>query len=377
MLNEIGEYEQYTYSLTPQEIERHKDTRLKYLPLIKRDLSGLERAMTIVARHFMFDVLHCDSDSRLSDADFEELREILRAWCGFNSENAPRSPLPEDFKGWLVKYIQRTFLTEKVQTCREKLSCCGSDNLTNALSEQFEKILNQEDVKALKESLNELDYLKSSHNAELKEIGDEPGQIIEVLKTIIKLSEKNKYFSKSVFGAVGSQEKGNFRCITYDKIIANAFLAGKLRRYYLTCDEDLFGTKKIVKNIKNNKALSVPDMNMVLKITAEYLLKRRYTSQNYTEVNGLGIMNWLKGVRKPEQFNLDSYILADSKENIFESVTVNGIQAKKIRLHSQWIKHFQLVEDGNDATDEALGQIFFSDTGYSEHLCKNVRYAEM
>ena len=76
LLNEIGEYEQYTLSI--EELLSCKNRRLERYNLIKNALSGLERAMTIIARHFIF-------GTSVGFNEFE-LREILKAWCGFKHE---------------------------------------------------------------------------------------------------------------------------------------------------------------------------------------------------------------------------------------------------------------------------------------------------
>ena len=354
MLNEIGEYAQYT--LSPQEIAACEYPRLKYFTLIKREFSGLERAMTIVARHFLF------NDPPASE---DELREILRAWCGFKNE---AQNLPPHFDGWLVAYIRHAFLLEKINTCREKISALESADLQAALIDLLEKF-SADDVS----ELPKLESILVAHGGALKNFSDELKQIVTLLKARIKLSTKNKNFSKSLFG--GLNEKGDtpFRAITYDRVIANALLAGKLRRYYLVCDDDLFREKKI---LKGTRKLLATDADMVLKMTAEYLLQRRRTAQEFTETNDSNLMNWLVGSRKPENFARDSYVFADGGEKIFDlrKVNLGGINALKIKLHPEWTKHFSLVEDGGADVASSLGRIFFSDAGSSEPLRQGVLY---
>ena len=340
--------------------------RLKYFTLIKREFSGLERAMTIVARHFLFEG---GEEARLEEA---ELKEILKAWCGF--KNAAETPLPSHFNGWLVNYIRRTFLDDKIKSCREKLSLLESEDLREMLNDLFNKISAQESGVEIVKHLAALESFKANHGADLKKIGYEPTQIAALLKALIKLSDKNKNFSKNLFGSLTAAGDIPFRAITYDRIIANALLAGKLRRYYLTCDEELFQTKKI---LKGSKKLSATDEDMVLKMTAEYLLQRQYTSQEFTETNDSNIMNWVTGARKPENFDRESYVLAETSENIFEvrKVNLSGINALKIKLNPHWVNHFRLIEDGTEGTDSILERIFFSDAGSSEPLRRGVKYS--
>lgn len=365
MLNEIGEYEHYT--LTPQEIAACEYPRLKYFTLIKRDFSGLERALTIVARHFLF----ADNAPRTSDSELDELREILKAWCGFR--NAARN-LPPNFDGWLVTYIRYAFLNEKINSCREKISRLKSVDLQATLTDLLEKFSAQDNLEEFSEPLAKLESLVTTQCDELEDMMEGLKQIVTLLRAQIKLSLKNKNFSKNLFGSLNQQGDTPFRAITYDRIIANALLAGKLRRYYLVCDDELFRAKKI---LKGTRKLSATDADMVLKMTAEYLLQRRHTSQEFTETNDSNLMNWLVGSRKPENFARDSYVFADSGEKIFEVLKVNlgGINALKIKLHPKWTSHFILAEDGTGDVDSIFGRIFFSDAGSSELLRESVKYS--
>ena len=334
MLNEIGEYKQYT--LSPEELAACKNRRLKQYTLIKQKFGGLERAMTIIARHFIFKTSVVDFDEKAE----KELREILKAWCGFKHE--AKTSLPEHFEGWLNNYI-RIFLSEKVQSYLDA-----------------EK--NPTDLKSAIENIS----LNNAPTAEIKNL----------LGALDKLSKKNTIFSKSLFGGLDAKGDTPFRAITYDKVIANALLAGKLRRYYLVCDEELFQTKKIFKSDKRDKKLSAKDKDMVLKMTAEYLLQRRYTSQEFVATNNANIINWLSVPEKSERLAIKrgNYLLAETEEKIFEiGDEIEGLGVTKIKLCHEWKKHFSLVED-DDNLDSKLGRIFFSDIGSGEFLKENVRY---
>ncbi|MBD3878570.1 MAG: hypothetical protein SR1Q5_02640 [Quinella sp. 1Q5] len=365
MLNEIGEYEQYT--LSPQKIDACEYPRLKYFTLIKRDFSGLERALTIVARHFLFD----DDTPRTSDSELGELREILKSWCGFPNE---AHNLPPHFDGWLVTYIRHAFLNDKINSCREKISRLESVDLQATLTDLLEKFSSQDGHEEFSEPLARLESLMAANGDELDDMMEGLKQIVTLLRARIKLSVKNKNFSKNLFGSLNQQGDTPFRAITYDRIIANALLAGKLRRYYLVCDDELFRSKKI---LKGTRKLSATDADMVLKMTAEYLLQRRHTSQEFTETNDSNLMNWIVGSRKPENFVRDSYVFADSGAKIFEvrKVNLGGINALKIKLHPKWTSHFILAEDGTGDVDSISGRIFFSDAGSSEPLREAVKYS--
>ena len=92
MLNEILEFEQYT----KRPITEGKG-RLKYVTLLKEKLGGIERAMTVIARHYIFDG---KSGNKFNAEEEEKVREILKAWCGFNTA------VEVDEKDWLKNYIK-------------------------------------------------------------------------------------------------------------------------------------------------------------------------------------------------------------------------------------------------------------------------------
>lgn len=340
MLNEIGEYEQYT--LSPEKLLACKNRRLKHCN-IKNNFSGLERVMTIIARHFIF-----DTPVGLNEV---ELREILKAWCGFNHE--AKTPLPEHFDGWLNNYIKCVLAFESARDCLKYESI--PTNL-KIVDRNFD----------VKEFLAALENFKFNNDDVPKRIKENTGKIKNLLKALDELPKKNITFSKNVFGNFNAKGDNPFRAITYDRIIANALLAGKLRCYRLACDEELFKTEII---FKDGKKLSAKDKDIILKMTAEYLLQRRNRNQEFIVTNNANMMNWLAG-EKPDCSKRESYAFAGTKEKLFEIIKIEGINAIKVKLHPEWARHFRLIEDGIDAK---WGRIFFSDNGSSEFLKENIQ----
>ena len=204
-----------------------------------------------------------------------------------------------------------------------------------------------------------------------KRVKENTEKFKNLLQILDKLPQKNKNYSRNVFDEFKSNDKNNFRAITYDRIIANALLEGKLRCYYLTCDEELFETEKIR---KDGKKLSAKDKDTVLKMTAEYLLQRRNSEQEFIVLNQANMMNWFAG-EKPDYFSknskksgkipIEGYVLAETKEKLFEFNKIEGINSTKLKLHPELAKHFRLIEDG---TDVKWWRIFFSDNGTSDLL---------
>ncbi|MBQ6298297.1 MAG: hypothetical protein IJK81_11550 [Selenomonadaceae bacterium] len=341
MLNEFGEYEQYT--LSSEKLRNCKNRRLKYYN-VKNSFSGLERLMTIITRHFIF---HTPVGS-----DEDELREILKAWCGFNHK--AKTILPEHFNGWLNNYIKRVLAFETACECFQYESLLGD------LKPVIEKLLNDRDFD-IKEPLAILENFKFTNDDVPKRLKENTGKLKNLLKALDDFPNKGKNFSKNLFGVLNAEGDTPFRAITYDRIIANALLAGGLRCYCLACDEELFQTNII---LKDGKKLSLKkDKDIILKMTAEYLLQRRDSNQEFIVTNNANMMNWLTG-EKPDYSKRESYAFAETNEKLFEIIKIEGINVTKVKLHSEWAKHFRLIEDG----DEKQGRIFFSDNGSSEPL---------
>lgn len=346
MLNEIGEYEQYIIS--KKDLLNCKNRRLKYFN-IKNGFSGLERIMTIITRHFIFDTP--------VGFDENELREILKAWCGFNHK--AKTSLSEHFKGWLNNYIKHVLLFETARDCFKFESLLGD------LKPVIKKFLTGRDFE-VKESLAILGNFNFTNDDVPKRLKENTEKLKNLLKVIDKFPDKGKVYSKNLFGVLNAEGDTPYRAITYDKIIANALLAGKLRCYLLACDEELFETKII---LKDGKKLSAKDKDIILKMTAEYLLQRRFSNQEFIVTNDANMRNWLSG-EKPDCSKRERYTFAQTKEKLFEIIKIEGIKAIKVKLHTEWAKHFRLIEEGIDAK---WGRIFFSDNGTSEPLKESVQ----
>ena len=288
MLNEIGEFEQYTAPLdgkTP--FENH---RLKYFTLIKKNFAGLERAMTIIARKLIF------GDSDCPKLDVADVKKCLRAWCGFKKETHPLVQ-----PGWLPDFIKQQYPT--------------------------------------------------------------------ATEALVALSYKENHFENSVFDF----EENNFRSITYDRIIANALLRGKLKRYYLLTGQSSPFEGVTFEGKKLNKSKS----ELALKLTAFYLLQSLLSDQKWMTFNKLNFMNWLSAKRSdPDKWKLEQFFFcADEKpEALFEicTVIVRNAKVAKLRVNQNWIANFRLVEEAELNNPENAGRIFFSDSGGTAPLEENL-----
>lgn len=374
MLNEIGEYKQYTVSL--ESLGNFENHRLKYYTLIKNTFAGLERALTIIARQQIFG----DSDKPQNfDVDF--IKDCLRSWCGFNTVGSETQET-QDLKDWLPNYIRNNFLRE----CLDKLAeyKLPYQNLDREFRQILDKLSEEKDIEQMKIILKELKSFQDKNKSQpwvndLKTETERMGKIIEKLG---ELALRAALFDKGLF-TVRVDNANTFRAIYYDRVIANALLLGKLRNYCLMSTNS-FDVRKFTNKKVSGKKVSEEQLDMVLKITAFYLLQKRFSDQKFVTFNNLNMLNWLSTQTKPEKWELEEYrffVNPDNTENsswepIFEFQNLNGkLKWKKISLHEEWLKKFHLIEYKDDDELERCiydlnkgEQIFFSNNGSSEAL---------
>lgn len=352
MLNELGEYNQYAAAL--HSFPDFAGHRLKYFTLIKNGFSGLERALTIIARRHIF----ADAE-QYSTFDEEHVKDILRAWCGFEF----RSEVPAHLVNHLPEYIKQNFLSSCLNECRLKSKDFSDDESYPALLNFLEKS-NSESLTALLAAKKNSPLLKAM-NTDLE-------RAKKILAALDTLSGKKRAFDRTIFNVL-ADDGDEYRAIKYDRIIANALFFGKLRNYVLVCERDPFTTslKKITASKPAGKNLLPSQQDLVLKLTAVYLLQRRYSDQDFVTFNELNLISWLATETKPENLHLDKFIFGETGENLFETRLINGVNVKKLRIHPDWLKHFQLVENVESNGYENLGRIFFTDSGAAKPLVRS------
>ena len=356
MLDEMKEYVAYT--LPVETFASGKPCRLKYSTLIKSDFSGLERAMTIIARHALHD-----------GADTEETREILKAWCGFaHREDVPRARM---LNGWLSRYIRHAFLGTALKECDELFG--GTDSGDSVDEEFFSTVhkIHRDDpvgelVKKTASLVTNCRNPEKSHSITIKKIS-------ACAKALEELGHKARYFTKSPFQPEysGGKKGHDLRQISYDKVIANALSQGSLKRYYLICREDPFTVDTIRKftprDKEKGKSISKhTEKDVILKFTAAFLLRRQGTGQEYAPINMKDVANWVS-LQDPKFEDLCKYRLADTKEELFKFATVGG-NVKKMTLAKRWAELFELVEEKRFSSEKYRGRIFYSDPGVGVSL---------
>lgn len=353
MLNEIREYEEYTLPI--ESLSNVENPRLKFFSLIKKSFSGLERALTIIARHYIND--------ETAELDEEKIKNHLRLWIGFEVVDSKNNIIAENPNGWLNNYIRKVFLEKYLQECYNKCA-------------EFKKVYDisaADEIDDLMEKKNSLPNFDSD-----KDLSLNVGRVKHVITALYDLRYRAKLFENPMFNTenekvTASKPGNNFKQITYDLILANAFNLDTLKRYYLVCKEEPF-QKLINYSEKKSKGtkLEVDDEDLILKIVAMYLLQQLNSSciQEYVYINKMEIYNWLLD---KTNFELEKYRFQLSNEEIFYESIIGG-NVKKIKIHPEFRSIFKIVEEMEFDKSENNGRIFFSDFGAGSHLEKNKRY---
>lgn len=181
---------------------------------------------------------------------------------------------------------------------------------------------------------------------------------------------KNKQFARGIF-PVDCKSDNDLNAIRYDHILSEAFRMGRLRRYYLVCDEEpqsLMQTE--IKKLSDTNSLAnlrKGDLDSILKITAYYLLQRGNSDQEYIFVTMTDVCNWI------------SRNAQNSRKQCFSRYYFRGVEPliayrdmannrSKLSINGEWIGHFSIVEANEWKTDKDGKHYFMSDGGYSKSL---------
>lgn len=369
MLNEFQEFQQY---VMPMEFLTEPSTRrLKYATLSKGPLSGLERAMTTIARWFIFK----DNDT-INNFDEDSVKEALKAWCGF--EHNSNIAGIELLNGWFNRYIRQLFLKEALEDCNAKLnSVLGAISTNNILTDILKNISADDTIMALTESKKLLEDAEKEIKQTVTEkiIKNDLAKIKHVISILNALENKSRQFNKSVYSS-NCMVKNDYKAITYERIIANAFHFGKLEQFYLLCDTYPFELELIRKQTKTKTKIKDSDQDLILKATALYLLQKQYSDQEYVYFNQADLANWLLKKADPDKFELNKYWLIAPDEPLFDTITING-NITKLKIHPKWTEKFKIVRSCDIDKPENQGRIFYSDPGCSDFLQCNEKYKEL
>lgn len=394
MLNEIKEFEQYTYSLESAKPEK----RLKQNTLCA-DLSGIARAMTVIARKSFFE----NSGPERIDI----VRNDLQLWCG-DPKGEPEKASEGFASAWLPEYMVKILGEEKALAFEYYLmETEGLDSLPRyrEVCDTYKDIRAGFNTKTFQVAGKRREIMDKAQMLQMycKELGVDEQQrkktssmyapVFRVLRALNLLSGKYgaKGFNKNIFSTdLNRTEKNDYKKIMYDKIIADAIAAGPLKRYYLVCEnDDLSGIRHTTKKLKsflfrNNGVMekwSNPTKvkaDLIKKTVAAFLLeqKLRHADNQYegtAPVNLTDISNWLAGSTGTD--NLLAFDIEDRPLFIFD--TTDNVAA--IGIDNQWMEMCGwkvLPEDELDAyISEHPRAVYYSDPGAGQYLQKQVRYS--
>lgn len=349
MLNEIREYEEYTYDLDKTACA---PKRIKYNVLTKGlngESSGIgcgiESILSIIARHFLFDF---NDLGALANAYAAECAVL--AWLGSGAGGEKMSALSaevrneiESIMGWYPRYIEKVLIPE-----REELIKQNQDN--------------REKQKSLKKNI---DLLKS---------------ILDNLD-----GEKFRRDLEKTAWSYGFSGKNDYKKLFIEKVVANASARGPLKRYYLLCkDPDLDSViLKEQPRRKPKEGLTQRDKyeDLYLRLIAAYLLSDRLTRSDtatgnrFVPVNLTELSGWAMTDKK-----LANDKIPDCFEGI-ELITLNN-QQSKLRFDHKWFAKcgWMLVDDSENDDElekylkEQPGLCYWKDPGACVPLIKNAKY---
>lgn len=394
MLNEIKEYEQYTY---PLDVE-HPAIRLKHKTLCN-ELSGTARAMTIVARKSIFD--HNDPER------IEHAKNDLQVWCG-DPEGNPDKASEEIVFSWLPDYMIKHLGEEKALRFEEYLMTEPGLNAFPRYSEVcslFKDIHAGFNIDTYRDKGNRKQLMDKAKLLRLycKELGEDEAQrkktsgsyapIYRVINALNILNGRygKQGYNKELFNVNPDRtEKNDFKKIMYDKIIADAIAAGSLKRYYLICEKSDFS--KI--SVQTEKKTSYPftkrnkdgswseptkkKADLIMKTVAAFLLEQEARDaediyDGFVPVNLTDIANWLAGSTGTDM--LKSFSI--ESRPLFTFDAIDNVAA--IGIDPEWMKScgWRII------TDDSLGSCiaehsdveFYSDFGAGKLMKKGVRYS--
>lgn len=403
MLNEIKEFEQYTCPVTSIK-DNAIEPRLKFNTLIEKKRAGMARALTIIARHFIFakqDYKTAFSNNGVFNDD--SIVDALKSWCGLKGEK--EIDLFE--QDWLKRYVFHVFFEKYLNESKElyKSNYELSTLLETIKEVPKDKLVAQLKKLKVKETID--NYRKTIEKDKKqkgkKEQADSLGRLASTIDFLVSYEKDfnpakplftngtKKATKKTASAKIKVDYLNDLKAIKFGSIIATALNTGALKRYYLVCKADPIG---YVRKGKNNskigatakkRALVNNCRDIILKATASYLLQREYSNpeyvQDYVVFNRQDLINWLTvtELKTPDLLKY-KFVTKDGNQNtepIFEFMTIAG-NTTKMKINPLWLETlgFKLVEEHNIDKPDNQGLIFYSDWGSGMYLVEEKRYED-
>ena len=403
MLNEIKEYEQYTYLMD----SRHPAIRLKHKNLCN-DLSGTARAMTIIARKSIFDQGE-QGRERITRAKAD-----LQLWCGDpkgNPDDASEGIVFAWLPNYMIIQLGEIKALEFENYLMDNEVSLGKSPRYSEVCALFKDVHADFNIETylIKDNWKQLMDKAERLHLYYKELGDgeQRGKTTDsyapfhsVIKALNKLSIRYgvKGYKKKMFVEDPRKtEKNDFKKIMYDKIIADAIVSGPLKRYYLVCrnadfseivyesvskDKTTVTARQLFTKSKMKKGeFSEPTKkkaDLIMKTIAAFLLEQEFRDTDclydgFVPVNLTDIANWLAGSSGTgilKSFRIKS-------RPLFKFEDIDNVAA--ISIDAEWMNSCGWRIISEECLDSFLSAYpdadFYSDFGAGQFMRKGVRYS--
>ena len=330
MLNELIEFKQYTFdigSFNPADPKAVKP-RLNHRNICNK-LSGIERAMTIIARYYYYNYY---SETKQKPPVVQEriafVRDVLKTWCGA-SEQCPAALI--HLQNWLPRYIKNVLIAEKLKLFEQPNKVLFSSDSQVEIELWVREFKTACDFEQRGKALVKLHDLTKQYPEYIAAIMS----INRLESALLDLRGKKTEFSKRVFIPYISDDEASkwtndYKKITYDGIIANAINGGPLSNLVLVCDGDLFAPIR-----KKKGRLLDADKDRIQKMLVAFLLNRTNANQVSAVINKSDIANWCEGDPKMDKADYEKYLF--SGEQLF-SVHLVGSNVAKLTIPKEYIE---------------------------------------
>lgn len=350
MLNETLEYKQYTCRLDGGD---PVTARLKHKTLTP-DLKGINRAMTIVARHFLFPA---DNSPAVGKDELMALaRAAVAAWCGHGQLPEHASEELRSIDWWLPRYMTVILAKDKMQKLKDPKIASGLSDKENTILDLFQAASEHCTSSCAKKYSDCLD----SAGRLLPKTGQSgTSEINNIIKAMITLRNSATIFPHAHFAESDDSQKNDRNAITYERVLGNAVRLGPLREFCLA--SRIFRPEKRVTKISDGKycRFNSNAADITLKLTAAclleltehgtkpYILPAQSERVKAVKITMADVENWLCRA-KLEKKERDTFFYkgdaAQPRQNhvLFEGVSLSeNLQKKdnilKIRLNSAWL----------------------------------------
>ena len=353
MLNELREYEEYSFRFDPDDPNVEQPHRLKYSVNFRGvDCSGMERPMIMVARHFMFDEKgNANADS------IKKAEEAVRIWTGIKDKDIELNENNSHLKDWYSNYIRYCLIGPTLKELEECINEPFLDNdITKNNLDSFIAWVKQHECSYASDKSQTED--KQKLKKKLDALKDNSSKIVRCVKNIELLSRKRRQYGKALFSSEieRNNNRNNYREITYKKIVYKAFSMGPLKRYYLCCSQPDVLKRIRWKSNSREKELDGNGKNkdIILKTISVYLLRqnRELTHERkYVQFPVMDTVNWLNGMKSEGGYHPGIYTLMmddGEKKRIFEKI--KAVQSDKnsiikLRVCEELAQFFELMEE--------------------------------